>query len=174
MGLSTIQGVLLSCYAGHSRREPITKIWTIVYILEKIKSTSSWVFPSKTVRYTTPVTMVDTCSRQMLETCMPSKVEKDHIVRPHLRSSIFPNVPPFINFLNSQQKYEKFVRLEIPWNLWTACHNPLLIRCMVRAGFQAKQVICHKFDRTVIYKFALVDIRGFLQKHDWSYMGCNR
>eukprot|EP00091_Calanus_sinicus_P008256 TRINITY_DN2010_c0_g1_i1.p1 TRINITY_DN2010_c0_g1~~TRINITY_DN2010_c0_g1_i1.p1 ORF type:complete len:331 (+),score=34.35 TRINITY_DN2010_c0_g1_i1:197-1189(+) len=76
----------------------------------------------------------------MVETCIPSKVDKDLTIRPHLRSSIFPNVPPFINFLNSQQKYEKFVRLEIPWNLWTACHNPLLIRCMVRAGFQAKQI----------------------------------
>jgi len=57
-----------------------------------------------------------------------------------LRPSLFPNLPPFINFLTPTQKYEKFVRLEIPWNLWTACHNPLLLRCMLRAGFQPRQI----------------------------------
>lgn len=143
-------------------------------ILEKIKSSSSWVFPSKTDRHITLVTMVDTCTRQMMETCITSKVEKEHTIRPYLRSSIFPNVPPFINFLNSKQKYEKFVRLEIPWNLWTACHNPLLIRCMVRAGFKAKQVLCYKFDRTTLIFKTTIDIRVVLQKYDWSYMGCYR
>ena len=89
--------------------------------------------------------MVDTSSRQSFEACHVSDVED--LTRPQLRPSIFPNVPPFINFLNPQQKYKNFVRLEIPWNLWTACHNPLLIRCMVRAGFKAKQVIVtEKFD----------------------------
>ena len=86
--------------------------------------------------------MVEIITRHIVET-------KDEINRgadettdliPQLRPSLFPNVPPFINFLNPQQKYGKFVRLEIPWNLWTACHNPLLLRCMARAGFQAKQV----------------------------------
>ena len=88
------------------------------------------------------VTMLDIISRPLPET-------NDKVIRaenerketlPQLRPSIFPNVPAFINFLTPQQKYEKFVRLDIPWNLWTACHNPLLIRCMVRAGFKAKQV----------------------------------
>ena len=83
--------------------------------------------------------MVDTGSRQTFEIRIANEVED--LTMPQLRPFVFPSVPPFINFLNPQQKYENFVRLEIPWNLWTACHNPLLIRCMVRAGFKAKQVI---------------------------------
>ena len=117
--------------------------------------------------------MVDTSSRQSFEACHVSDVED--LTRPQLRPSIFPNVPPFINFLNPQQKYENFVRLEIPWNLWTACHNPLLIRCMVRAGFKAKQVIVTaSLTLSTLNIIDVVDFRGVLQKHDWIYMGCNR
>ena len=110
------------------------------YILDQSKSKLSSVLLSTVGRYPNLSIMVDINVLEEIKSCIKSDDTKD-LIRPHLRPSIFPNVPPFINFLNMNQKYKKFVNLDIPWNLWTGCHNTLLIHCMVRAGFQAKQVI---------------------------------
>jgi len=84
--------------------------------------------------------MAKDSTEHLVENDEKGRENTETLTKPQLRSSIFPNVAPFINFLRPNQKYENFVRLEIPWNLWTACHNPILIRCMVRAGFKATQI----------------------------------
>ena len=59
-----------------------------------------------------------------------------------LRPSIFPNLPPFINFIAMKDKYStKIIKLDIPWNLWTPCNNPLLLHTFIRAGFARKEVM---------------------------------
>eukprot|EP00092_Neocalanus_flemingeri_P000105 GFUD01000107.1.p1 GENE.GFUD01000107.1~~GFUD01000107.1.p1 ORF type:complete len:595 (+),score=129.91 GFUD01000107.1:61-1845(+) len=68
-----------------------------------------------------------------------SNDNKEKIIS-QLRQSLFPNVPPFINFQAPNQKYDNFIPLDIPWNLWTVISNPLLIQCMTRAGFRMKMV----------------------------------
>ena len=57
-----------------------------------------------------------------------------------LRSSIFPNIPPFINFIKLKEQYDSSIKLDIPWNLWINCNNPLLLHTLIRAGFVRKQV----------------------------------
>ena len=58
-----------------------------------------------------------------------------------LRPAIFPSLPPFINFLRMNEKYEgETLKLEIPWNIWIPCSNPLLLHTFLRAGFVRRQV----------------------------------
>ena len=57
-----------------------------------------------------------------------------------LRKSLFPNIPPYINFISLGEAYEETVELDIPWNLWTPCTNPLLLHSTLRAGFVKRQV----------------------------------
>ena len=57
-----------------------------------------------------------------------------------LRTSIFPNIPPFINFIKLKEQYDSSIKLDIPWNLWINCNNPLLLHTFIRAGFVRTQV----------------------------------
>ena len=81
---------------------------------------------------------------------MPTKITKEHVFvsdnskeegTAQLREAIFPNVPPFINFIKMREKYNSALKLDIPWNLWVPCNNPLLLHTMIRAGFTRTQVI---------------------------------
>ena len=80
------------------------------FLLDEVKIRPSCVIPSKVGRYNTIVLIVDTSEEKEMESSIGSDDTEDSI-RPHLRPSIFPNVPPFINFLNIHQKYIKFVNL---------------------------------------------------------------
>ena len=53
---------------------------------------------------------------------------------PLLRPAIFPQVPPFLNFLRGEQEYSKWLELELVWHQRTPCRNPLLVSCVTRAG----------------------------------------
>ena len=86
------------------------------------------------------VTIVDTTGVEAKNKKIKSNDDNEEEVISQLRPSLFHNLPPFINFLSPQQKYENFISLEIPWNLWTPIQNPLLIRCMTKAGFRMKPV----------------------------------
>ena len=38
------------------------------------------------------------------------------------------------------ENYGTKAKLEIPWNLWVPCNNPLLLHTMIRAGYVRTEV----------------------------------
>jgi len=71
-----------------------------------------------------------------------SEVKEESIAKhpKQLRPSIFPNCSPFINFIKMTENYGTKAKLEIPWNLWVPCNNPLLLHTMIRAGYVRTEI----------------------------------